>query len=275
MSAWLGLNNSKKRKNINNDSSYNANKIQKVAVSTTAPTDGQLLTYVASASDYVPESASSAGLVTLTGVQTVSNKSFPDSSVSFVNSVDNTKILSFSLSDQTTGTTVNIDTTNTASITLNLPSSSDTIVGRATSDTLTNKIINSPTINSVSVTGNIIQGDVSTQTLSITWTGPFTATTNAYYRLQGGVVTVRLAVTQGNSVSGTTLAAGSALPAGYRPSVNQNGLCVVQTTSSTYPTGNFTVNTLGIITIWNAGFTNFPASGTVGFLDQSIAFPIY
>ena len=70
--------------------------------------------------------------------------------------------------------------TNTGTITL--PSSTDTLVGRATTDTLTNKTLTSPTINGATVTGTV--------TLPTTTTSPYnvatpTLTTNSYTLISG------------------------------------------------------------------------------------------
>lgn len=45
--------------------------------------------------------------------------------------------------------------TNTGTANLTLPTSTDTLVGRATTDTLTNKTLTSPTINTATVTGTV------------------------------------------------------------------------------------------------------------------------
>jgi hypothetical protein len=78
---------------------------------------------------------------------------------------------------ETTNTTTISAPAPSSSITLTLPNSSlDTLVRQSTSATLTNKTLSSLTINLVSVTGNVLQGNVSNQTLSTTWSGPFSVT---------------------------------------------------------------------------------------------------
>lgn len=66
----------------------------------------------------------------------------------FENSSDPTKILDIDLSTATTGTTTTLDVNSTASRTISLPDATDTLVGKATTDTLTNKTLTTPTLTS-------------------------------------------------------------------------------------------------------------------------------
>jgi hypothetical protein len=161
-------------------------------------------------------------------------------------------------------------------ITLPDPGGNDSLAYLAATQTLTNKTLTNPTINSVSLTGNVLQGDVTTQTMSVVWTGPYTSSSvTVTYRLINGTVHVRLPSSVGSSSSATVMMAGTAFPSGYRPTVAQNLPFYVQTATSTYAVGVVTINTLGTMTIWNANFTNFAASGNIGYLDQCFSFPVF
>lgn len=83
--------------------------------------------------------------VTLTGAQTLSNKSLIDNSTLIVDDGDNTKAVKFEVSGVSTGTTR----------TLTIQDSNDTLVGRATTDTLTNKTLTAPVISSIVNTGTL------------------------------------------------------------------------------------------------------------------------
>ena len=61
-------------------------------------------------------------------------------------------VASLTLSGATSGTTV-LQASAVASGTLTLPAATDTLVGRATTDTLTNKTLTAPTINNPIITG--------------------------------------------------------------------------------------------------------------------------
>lgn len=103
----------------------------------------------------------SDGLINYNGValdtvslsQTLSNKTLLDTSTVFANASDTTKQLKLLLSGATTSTTVTLASNQTASRTLTLPDATDTLVARATTDTLTNKTI--------AVSSNTISGTSS------------------------------------------------------------------------------------------------------------------
>lgn len=86
-------------------------------------------------------------LVSLAATQTLTNKTLLDTTTNIANAVDATKQFGWTLSGATTGTKTTIAANQTANRTLTLPDATDTLVGRATVDTLTNKDLTSNTDN--------------------------------------------------------------------------------------------------------------------------------
>jgi hypothetical protein len=84
--------------------------------------------------------------VTASSSNTLTNKKLSDSTTTIVDNTDTTKAIKFDVAG-TTNITGTIATAFTTAKTLTLPDATDTLVGKATSDTLTNKILTSPTIN--------------------------------------------------------------------------------------------------------------------------------
>ena len=149
---------------------------------------------------------SSAGVITVEGVvvptisstNTFTNKSLSDSTTYFIDETDGTKKMQFQLSGITTATTrtltvpdadltiVGTATTQTLTNktltspiistisntgTLTLPTSTDTLVGRATTDTLTNKTLTSPTITG---TGTIAASSLTLDSIALRDTATLT-----------------------------------------------------------------------------------------------------
>ena len=142
-------------------------------VTVTSVADNEVLAYDTSSSKWINQTAAEAGLSTASATETLTNKT--------IDSATNT--LTLDLSEGTlTGTTAEFNTalsdgsfttlagtetltnktlttpiistiSNTGTITL--PTSTDTLVGRATTDTLTNKTLTTPVISSISNTGTI------------------------------------------------------------------------------------------------------------------------
>lgn len=77
----------------------------------------------------------------------ITNNILDESSVWFVDTVDNTKALKFDSSGATTGTATTLVNSQTANRDLTLPDATDTLVARDTTDTLTNKTLTSPVLN--------------------------------------------------------------------------------------------------------------------------------
>ena len=84
-------------------------------------------------------------IVDTTAVQTLTNKVLSDSTTSIVDVSDATKVVKFDVTG-TTAVTGTLTTAFTTAKTLTFPDATDTLVGKATTDTLTNKTITTPTI---------------------------------------------------------------------------------------------------------------------------------
>jgi hypothetical protein len=134
-----------------------ATTINKVAItapatgSTLTIADGKVLTvsntltFAGTDGDTVTFPSGGGTLVTTTGSQTLTNKTFTDSTTFFQDNSDNTKKLQFELSGITTATTR----------TITIPDASTTLVGTDTTQTLSGKTLTTPTISSIINTGTL------------------------------------------------------------------------------------------------------------------------
>ena len=80
---------------------------------------------------------------------TIGNKLLKNDTCYHVDPSDTTKRISFQTSGATTSTSTTLIATQTGNISLTLPISTDTLVGRATTDTLTNKTLTLPNISTI------------------------------------------------------------------------------------------------------------------------------
>lgn len=137
----------------------------------------------------------------LTTAQTLTNKKLSDSTTTIVDVTDATKAIKFDV-EGTTAVTGTIATAFTSAKTLTLPDATDTLVGKATTDTLTNKTLTSPTIDTPALT---LSSTASTTEGRIAWDG-----TNDQLKIGDGAATRTIspddkaATLTNKSISGST-----------------------------------------------------------------------
>jgi len=95
----------------------------------------------------------------LTTAQTLTNKKLSDSTTTIVDVTDATKAVKFDVGG-TTAITGTIATNFTTAKTITIPDATDTLVGRATTDTLTNKTLTSPTLTTPTISTATTNGDL-------------------------------------------------------------------------------------------------------------------
>jgi hypothetical protein len=173
-----------------------------------------------------------------------------------------------------------ISTITNGAATLTLPTTTDTLVGKATTDILTNKTLTTPTINGATLSGTIANGTfTSTSLTSPTITGTPTAT-GATWASLGTVTTIAIAggtiagtAITTSSVSSTTLAASGVVtlsPAAAAVTISPTGTGGGVTISPTgtlgltiNPTvaGNINNTNIGGTTRGTGAFTTLAANG--------------
>ena len=204
--------------------------------------------------------------------------------VNVQDSTDATKRIMFNASGGTTNTRTMLSSTQTVDRTLSLPDATDTLVGKATTDTLTNKTLTSPTITGGALNGTL--GATTPSSVAAT-TGGFSGVldvgaggfTQGGYGLlningsSGGMVkfgtaTVLKGSIYGNAGGITYETAGALNHSFYTNSVSRgtitdtglNGMAIGATTPST---GAFT--TVGATGVFSLNSTNFHTINSLNF----------
>jgi hypothetical protein len=150
-------------------------------------------------------------LTTTTNTQTLTNKKLSDSTTTIVDVTDATKAIKFDVAG-TTEITGTIATAFTTAKTLTLPDATDTLVGRATTDTLTNKTLTSPTITGTGAIAGTFTGNLTgnvTGNLTGNVTGNVTGTVSG----NAGTVTNGVYTTDTGTVTSTMIANGTIVDA--------------------------------------------------------------
>jgi hypothetical protein len=165
----------------------------------------------------------------LTTAQTLTNKKLSDSTTTIVDVTDATKAVKFDVNG-TTAITGTIATNFTTAKTITIPDATDTLVGRATTDTLTNKTLTTPVIASISNTGTITV-PTTTGTLALTSgviNNTLTSTTGDTIYASSANTPARLAV----GSAGQVLTVAGGVPTWATPAAG-GGLTLLSTTNIT------------------------------------------
>ena len=185
-----------------------------VKVDSTSVADDEYARFTASGleSRSVSEVASDIGAVTLTGTATLTNKSLTDA-VLIPTATTAGKLLFKEGTNNGTNAVTLIGPASTADVTVTLPAAADTLVGKATTDTLTNKSIdlaNNTLTGSVAEFNSALQSDsFATLANSVTLTNKTLTnpTINAFTGTGNGSITGTLSIvttTTGDSLLITT-----------------------------------------------------------------------
>lgn len=206
-------------------------------------------------------SAAAVGDVTLTGTQTLTNKTL---TAPVISTITNTGTLTLPTSTDTLVGKATTDTltnkTLTAPVistivntgTLTLPSSTDTLVGRATTDTLTNKTLTTPSV------AQPIENAYTTATGFAGYT---------YYALNGTVQYITANATASGIINFAAAASGTITTMNALLAVGQSISCVLLITNGAtayYPT-SFQIDGVAVTPKWSGGTA--PSSGNASSID--------
>jgi len=234
--------------------------------------------------------ANGVGDVTLTGTQTLTNKTL---TAPVISTISNTGTLTLPTSTDTLVGRATTDTLTNKTLTspvissisntgtLTLPTSSDTLVGRATTDTLTNKTLTSPVISSIVNTGTLTLPTATdtlvARTTTDTLTNKFFQAPNEVVQIIGtgfagytfNILNGAIAyITAASTANGTINFTGNATPTTLNTvlSTGQSVSCVLAITNTTafYPTA-FQVDGSAVTPKWSGGTA--PTAGNASAID--------
>lgn len=167
---------------------------------------GDLQTYTVDGQLYYNDGTANQVVLTGSSSNVITNKKLDDTTVYFIDTSDSTKQFHFDAAGST-GTQTTLATSQTANRVITLPDATDTLVGRATTDTLINKSIDGSTntLTNISLTSSVI----GVLPLINGGTGTAAASANAAFNALSPMTTGGDLIYGGTSGAATRLANGS------------------------------------------------------------------